>query len=98
MDFFSASEKNMISHSEKMLLVNIHQQYEKARDLKKKKKVLFEGTSASSKDIGMKVLCCFSDGEKVKAYRVGTQVLADREAFTKNTMCVCFMHVFWMQR
>lgn len=48
-----------------------------------------EGTSASSKDIGMKVLYCFLDGEKVKAYSVGTQVLVDIEAFTKNTMCLC---------
>lgn len=48
----------------------------------------------------MKVLCCFLDGEKVKAYSVGTRVPADREAFTKTTIFVCmcvyrvFMHVF----
>lgn len=48
-----------------------------------------EGTSASSKDIEMKVPCCFLDGEKVKAYRVQTQGLADGNAFTKNTVCVC---------
>lgn len=47
-----------------------------------------EGTSASSKDVEMKVLCCFLDGEKVKAHSVGTWVLSDREAFTKNSVCV----------
>lgn len=67
-----------------------------------------EGTSASSEDAGMKsalLLFRWREGKSIQC-TVATQVPADREAFTNNTMCACLCaHAgsyacicVWMQR